>query len=197
MHTYTQVVAKNMSDMVSTAPESMAALHIPAHQLHEWKDALEAFNFKYIRMPVTVGTAVPTGWHPAFKHMPLPNGETFYLFRTKLALSPSANMQAIRAFDSNAVWRKFWCSNVSIPKGVYNKGKTENKKRPDNTARGAAEQIYEEKGDTTYNFGVTTSARARTNAWRREQISQGVLQTILSSVGRVLSSQVLLTLSSF
>ena len=188
-----QNLAKNMHSLASSCSSAMVALHIPADHLKVWKDALETHGFKWIRRPITVGTPVPTGWHPAFKQLPLPNSEIFYLFRMQVAVAPAVNMMDIRAYDSSSTWRKNWCSNLVLPKGVFNKSKAEIKMRPEGIAKGPAEEALQYEGDTAFNDGIVKSVRGRVQMWRREQFSQGVLQAVMSMIGRALSSTVDLT----
>ena len=165
---------------------------------------MEAATFHAVPTPIVIGSTAPAPYAPTIKHTPLRASDTFYLWRNKEAPCPTHNAIALGAANPKGKWRSFWSDLQIIPNAVFKKSKDEILLRPKKKASLEQADALEKKQASFYNddrdataggfkFINESTARAakqRSSAWRKEQISQGVLARLLACLGRVMVHQV-------
>ena len=165
---------------------------------------MEAATFHAIPTPIVIGSTAPAPYAPTIKHTPLRASDTFYLWRNNDAPCPTHNAIALGAANPKGKWRSFWSDLQIIPNAVFKKSKAEirlrQKKKASLEQADALESkqasFYNDERDATagdpkfINDSTARAAKNRSHAWRKEQISQGVLARLLACLGRVMIHQV-------
>ena len=199
-----QTVCKGLRRITRHHMYSMVALHIPASQYHDWAVAMDEATFHAVPGQIVIGTSSPTAYSPTIVHKPLRASDTFYLFKNKEAARPTHNAFALGAHNQRGKWRGYWCDLQVLPPKLFNKQKDELLVRAE-PASGLENPEGVKPEQTSFfnsakdkmctvpefiNQGVKKIAKKRTQFWRKEQLSQGVLDRLLACIGRVTTCQV-------
>ena len=185
---------------------SMVALHVPISHYQDWAPALDEASIHILPSSISIGSTAPANYAAHIVHCPLRSSDNFIIGRVKEAGRPTHNAFALARCNPKGKWRAIWSDMQVLPASVFNKAKGEvlmrsaEAKMENPLAVEAAQTSFHGSASDTVasapafiNAAVQKTVKARTKMWRKEQISQGVLDRMLEIFGRAAVCQVLPT----
>jgi hypothetical protein len=180
----------------------MMALHLPYHAVGTWKDTMNANDLTAIQAPLNVGCTKPAGYTPSWAHKPLPGVQSYFMYKNKVALFPQHNAWKMQVLDPKSDWRGLWADLSLLKPSVFGKTNEEIRYNPKDTANNVPEstpdleKVMGPEGEVILAHVQKANlkvARSRLNHLRKEQLSQGVLNRILQTLGRFSIQEVIQT----
>jgi hypothetical protein len=149
--------------------------------------------------PITYAAPRPSGYSGAFLNNPIRCSDTFFLYKPVESAKPFNNALLWASINIKSPWRTLWADNVILTD--FNKTKDEIQL----VAEGQKFKQEDVETITLEGYGEfkaimetqTKAVRARRAHVRKEQLSQGVLQQLLRTLGRLVIEQVLSSFSLF
>ena len=196
-------MCKGIRSITKQHADSMVALHVPVRHFAQWDAGMIASTMHHIPSPITISSVAQPSYAPTFKHNPLRACDTFHMWRNRESKCPTHNAVALGAYNKAGKWRYLWGSCQNLPPAVFNKGTGEVLERLQPVPLEQADELdlkhtsfYHSDADKAsqvpewVKIGVGKECKKRQKAWRKEQLSQGVLGRMLAILGRVAFHQV-------